>query len=81
MVALEHRLSIYQAQAEKKRFDKGMMEGLEQGLEQGRREGHLQVAKNMKESNIAIDIIAKCTELCRGNRKDIISHYIIDRRD
>jgi len=27
------------------------------------REGMLQIAKNMKERNIPVDIIAKCTEL------------------
>lgn len=43
--------------------EQGMKEGMKEGIEQGIEQGIIQVAKNMLEQNISIDIISKTTGL------------------
>ena len=50
-------------------FDKGLeagiKQGIEQGLEQGKKQQAIDIAKNLKEQNVDIDIICKTTGLTK----------------
>ena len=44
-------------------YDKGVAEGIEQGLTQGRSEEKLEIARNLKDAALPVDLIAKSTGL------------------
>ena len=49
--------------AEQRGLKKGREEGLAKGLAKGRAEGRLEIARNMKEKGLAIELIAACSGL------------------
>ena len=42
---------------------KGRAEGLTKGRAEGRTEGRLEIARNMKENGLSVDLIAACSGL------------------
>ena len=49
--------------AEQRGLKRGREEGLAKGLAKGRAEGRLEIARNMKENGLSVDLIAACSGL------------------
>lgn len=49
----------------KQGIEQGLEQGIKQGLEQGKKQQAIDIAKNLKEQNVDIDIICKTTGLTK----------------
>ena len=52
-------------------FDKGMVKGKAEGIENGKRSEKINIAKKMKENNIDIETIIKCTGLTKEEIEEL----------
>ena len=63
---------IFQVQGiEEAGFDKGMAKGKAEGIEDGKRSEKINIAKKMKENNIDIETIIKCTGLTKEEIEEL----------
>jgi len=61
MYAIDYNIAM--GEAEEKGMQKGLQKGLQQGLEQGTKQSKLEIAKNMKDMGLDIEVISKATSL------------------
>jgi len=61
MYAIDYNIAM--GEAEEKGMQRGLQKGLQKGLEQGSRIKELEIAKNMKDMGLDIEVISKATSL------------------
>ena len=65
MYAIDYNIAMGEAEEKgmQRGLEKGMAKGLQQGLEQGSIQSKLEIAKNMKDMGLDIEVISKATSL------------------
>ena len=65
MYAIDYNIAMGEAEEKgmQRGLQKGLEKGLEQGLEQGSRIKELEIAKNMKDMGLDVEVISKATSL------------------
>ena len=61
MYAIDYNIAM--GEAEEKGMQRGLQKGLQKGLEQGSIQSKLEIAKNMKDMGLDVEVISKATSL------------------